>query len=134
MASWAAIAAKATQPTVSVQDLTRSTENLVVDANAIIGGVRLDGIADRAVTVQEVLDEVRDKQSRQFLASLPFTIDVAEPTDESMAAGGCDVPGWVRGQLQTGLPFLKQQQGSQPTTPAVLNLAHPAACSHALCT
>jgi RNA-binding protein NOB1 len=96
MASWAAIAAKATQPTVSVQDLTRSTENLrvlVVDANAIIGGVRLDGIADRAVTVQEVLEEVRDKQSRQFLASLPFTIDVAEPTDESMAAGRCDVLG-----------------------------------------
>jgi RNA-binding protein NOB1 len=90
MASWASIAKAAPQPVVPVNELTNSTENLrvaVVDANAIINGIRLENVADRAVTIQEVLDEIRDKQSRQFLATLPFGIDVSEPSEDSLAAG-----------------------------------------------
>jgi rRNA maturation endonuclease Nob1 len=44
-------------------------------------------VAERLVTVQEVINEVRDKQSRAFLASLPFGIDVQEPSEESLKAG-----------------------------------------------
>jgi len=60
---------------------------VVVDANAIINGIRLDGMADKAVTIQEVLNEVRDKQSRQFLATLAIKLEVAEPSEESVKAG-----------------------------------------------
>jgi hypothetical protein len=36
---------------------------------------------------QEVLDEVRDGKSLQLLASLPFTLEVQEPTEESIKIG-----------------------------------------------
>lgn len=90
MTSWASIAKTTAQPAVAPQDLTASTQGLrllVVDANAIIGGVRLEGIADRAVTIQEVYDEIRDKHSRQFLATLPYQLQVSEPTEESIKIG-----------------------------------------------
>eukprot|EP00878_Enallax_costatus_P024725 GHUV01026408.1.p1 GENE.GHUV01026408.1~~GHUV01026408.1.p1 ORF type:complete len:101 (+),score=13.04 GHUV01026408.1:871-1173(+) len=90
MTSWASIAKATVRATVPPQDLTASTEGLrllVVDANAIIGGIRPDGIADRAVTIQEVYDEIRDKQSRQFLAALPYQLQISEPTEESIKIG-----------------------------------------------
>lgn len=89
MASWASIAKASPQPVAAAQDLA-STENLrllVVDANAIIGGIKLEGVADRAVTIQEVVDEIRDKQSRQFLSALPYQLQLSEPTEESVKAG-----------------------------------------------
>jgi RNA-binding protein NOB1 len=89
--SWASIAK--TQPKASADSssvaLTAKDglKLLVVDANAIIDGVRLEGIADRAVTIQEVLDEIRDKQSRQYLANLPYELEVSEPSEDSIKAG-----------------------------------------------
>ncbi len=88
--SWASIA-KAPTPAPAAPppaaDEQRDASVLVVDANAIINGIRLEGIADRAVTIQEVLDEVRDRQSRQYLASLPFDLQVVEPSEESLKIG-----------------------------------------------
>jgi PIN domain of ribonuclease len=90
MASWASIARAAAPPPAAVEEASASTVGLrllVVDANAIIGGVRLEGVADRAVTVQEVADEIRDKQSRAFLAALPYSLAIREPTEESVKFG-----------------------------------------------
>lgn len=87
--SWAAIA-KRDAPAPQVQEnkpAPQGSRIAVVDANAIISGLRLDSVADRFCTIQEVLDECRDKQSRQFLASLPYTIEVKEPTEEDVKAG-----------------------------------------------
>ena len=87
--SWAALVKKETpvqagpQAPVPVQ----SSKLAVVDANAIISGLRLEGVAERFVTIQDVLDEVRDKQSRQFLTTLPYAIEVREPAEESTKAG-----------------------------------------------
>lgn len=89
--SWASVAK--TQPKASADSSSVALTAkdglrlLVVDANAIIDGVRLEGIADRAVTIQEVLDEIRDKQSRQYLANLPYTLEVSEPSEDSIKAG-----------------------------------------------
>lgn len=91
--SWASIAK--TQPKAAAAARSSSDglsaraglKLLVVDTNAIIDGVKLEGIADRAVTIQEVLDEIKDKQSRQFLASLPYQLEVDEPTEDSIQAG-----------------------------------------------
>jgi len=89
--SWASIAKAQPKPSAgsSNEGLTarEGLRLLVVDANAIIDGVKLEGIADRALTIQEVLDEIRDKQSRQYLASLPYELEVSEPSEESIQAG-----------------------------------------------
>jgi RNA-binding protein NOB1 len=89
MASWAAMAARkapAAPAAPAVADLT-GVSVLVVDANALINGVRLEGVAERVVTTQEVLDELRDARTRAFVASLPYEIQVMEPTEESCKAG-----------------------------------------------
>jgi RNA-binding protein NOB1 len=58
----------------------------VVDANAVIRGVRLEGVADAAVTVPEVLAEVRDAQSRAALAALPLGLWTRTAEAEALAA------------------------------------------------
>ncbi|KAI3924250.1 hypothetical protein MKW98_032451 [Papaver atlanticum] len=57
----------------------------VVDANAIIqGGINLNNVADKFVSVSEVLEEIRDPVSRQKLELLPFTVETMEPSAESL--------------------------------------------------
>ncbi|KAJ9520993.1 hypothetical protein QJQ45_022704 [Haematococcus lacustris] len=77
------VAAAPAAPEAGVPGVQRQA---VVDANAIISGLSLRHLADRFVTIQEVLNEVRDKQSRQFLANLPIGLAVAEPSEESLRA------------------------------------------------
>lgn len=89
--SWASIAKTQPKPSADSSSVALTAKEglklLIVDANAIIDGVKLEGIADRAVTIQEVLDEIRDKQSRQYLANLPYQLEVSEPTEDSIQAG-----------------------------------------------
>ncbi len=59
----------------------------VVDTNAIISGLQLHRIAETAVTIPEVLSEVRDKHTRQALANLPFALQCQQPSEESVKAG-----------------------------------------------
>ncbi|KAI3422739.1 uncharacterized protein J3R85_011825 [Psidium guajava] len=57
----------------------------VVDANAIIeGGETLRGLADRFVSVPEVLCEVRDPVSRRRIELLPFSVETMEPSPEAL--------------------------------------------------
>ena len=77
----------------TVEDVGGADDRIViVDANAIISGIRLEGLGDRFCTIQEALNEVRDKRSRTFLSTLPYGIQVKEPTEESVKAGG--LAGW----------------------------------------
>ena len=58
---------------------------LVVDSGPLIKGVRLERFgAERYVTVPEVLGELRDSQARALLESLPFDLELREPSDEAM--------------------------------------------------
>jgi len=59
-------------------------QNLVVDTAALIKHVRLDRLSSHLYTVDDVLKEVRDAHARQFLDTLPFTIQVAEPAPEDI--------------------------------------------------
>lgn len=61
---------------------------LVVDSGAIIRGhgTNFHRKAEKFVTVQEVLAEIRDSKSRDLLASLPYELEIRSPSDESMAA------------------------------------------------
>ncbi|CAN0841329.1 RNA-binding NOB1-like protein [Linum grandiflorum] len=84
-------APKPQTPTVSSQvfvESCKSTKGIavaVIDANAVIkGGENLHHLADKFVTVPEVLNEIRDPVSRHRLALVPFTIDSMEPTPEAL--------------------------------------------------
>ena len=59
---------------------------VVVDANAIVKGIRLERLAEEAVTIPEVLREIKDKQARHTLATLPFELLVRDPDEESIKA------------------------------------------------
>ncbi|CAN1189812.1 RNA-binding NOB1-like protein [Linum perenne] len=64
---------------------TKGIAVAVIDANAVIqGGDNLHNLADKFVTVPEVLNEIRDPVSRHRLALIPFTIDSMEPTPEAL--------------------------------------------------
>ena len=61
---------------------------LVVDSGPLIKGVRLERIdAEHFVTVPEVLIEVRDRQARHLLSTLPVELETREPSDEAITAG-----------------------------------------------
>ncbi|KAM7258103.1 hypothetical protein ACFE04_013844 [Oxalis oulophora] len=58
----------------------------VIDANAVIqgGNNNLHSMADKFVTVPEVLAEIRDPVSRHRLNLIPFQIDSMEPTPDAL--------------------------------------------------
>lgn len=89
MASWANVLKSTAVPAAgaAAPPSDGPTNIAVIDANAIINGIRFERMASTVVTIPEVLEEIRDKQSRQFLATLPFGIEGREPSDESVKAG-----------------------------------------------
>ena len=58
----------------------------VIDTNAIVKGFRLERFAEEAVTIPEVLAEVKDKQARHILSTLPFELKVKDPDDDAVKA------------------------------------------------
>ena len=96
--SWAQAAARAAAPEPPpASSLVSPTERIaVLDANALIAaGGKLrsytTALADRAVTIKEVLAEVRDPASRLALetatAAGALAITVLEPSAASLAEG-----------------------------------------------
>eukprot|EP01138_Halocafeteria_seosinensis_P011784 gb/GECG01012042.1/.p1 GENE.gb/GECG01012042.1/~~gb/GECG01012042.1/.p1 ORF type:complete len:450 (+),score=67.45 gb/GECG01012042.1/:1-1350(+) len=66
----------------------RRIETLVIDSGALIAGNNLANKATRYVTVPDVLSEIRDKKARDYLESLPFELEVRDPSEESMQTIG----------------------------------------------
>ena len=94
MGTWAAVTRlDAPEAAPLVQRLNSASVSVaVVDTNAVISGLQLHRIADTAVTIPEVLSEVRDKHTRQALANLPFALECKQPTEESVKAGNSSAP------------------------------------------
>jgi putative intracellular protease/amidase len=95
---WAAAAArpKGGDPPPASSLVSPTEKVAVLDANALIaagGGLRsyTTALADRAVTIKEVLAEVRDPVSRAALAAATcagaLAITVMEPSAASLAEG-----------------------------------------------
>ena len=61
-------------------------EVLVVDSGAIIKGHGNDFhlMANRLVTIEEVIAEIRDSKSRDMLLKLPFELEICSPSEEAM--------------------------------------------------
>ena len=66
--------------------VAKKLAHLVVDAGALIKGVRLDALADSFFSVEPVMAEVRDKQARELMGRLPFEITVRKPSPEALKA------------------------------------------------
>jgi RNA-binding protein NOB1 len=66
--------------------LPTGMRTVVIDSSAIIRGMKIETLADAAVTVPAVFAEVKDGPSRAALAGLPFGLATQEPSDESLAA------------------------------------------------
>ena len=49
-------------------------QHLVLDSGAFIRGYHLQHLAHKFYSVREVIEEIRDKETKQLLASLPFEI------------------------------------------------------------
>ena len=89
MVSWASIANKGPQVPVEPSGFAATTEGTyaVIDTNAIIDGSQLQLYGEHLVTIPEVLAEVKDKKTRDFLERFPFKLDSMEPNPESLRAG-----------------------------------------------
>ncbi|KAJ3187438.1 Nin1 binding protein [Gaertneriomyces sp. JEL0708] len=61
-------------------------KTLVVDAAPLIKSTPIGHLAEKLVTIPEVLAEVRDKHARSALAHLPFEIQTRMPSEDAMAA------------------------------------------------
>ena len=90
MASWASIATKGPQLPVEPSQPAASTVQkscAVIDTNAIIDGTQLQTYGEQLATIPEVLKEVRDQKTRDFLERFPFQLQSMEPSPMSLRAG-----------------------------------------------
>ncbi|KAI9103084.1 Nin one binding Zn-ribbon like-domain-containing protein [Phlyctochytrium arcticum] len=77
---------KSSVPTTGNRNSQGKVQVLVLDAAPLIKGQAVAHLAERFVTIPEVLHEIRDRQARKGLAVLPFELETKVPSDESMAA------------------------------------------------
>lgn len=89
--SWADVAKKEAQPTAKVQSaealVEKQKSTAVIDTNAIIAGMSMESIADQLVTIPEVLQEVKDKKTKEYLETFPHNIRTLQPMEDSVRAG-----------------------------------------------
>ncbi|CAG8670229.1 10815_t:CDS:2 [Racocetra fulgida] len=62
----------------------QSFKFLVVDSGPLIKGVDVRHLAEKIYTVPEVLLEIRDKHSRDFLTQISFDIETIRPDSEAL--------------------------------------------------
>ena len=61
---------------------------------------------------QEVVGEIRDKKSREWLQTLPYKLDIIEPCEESIKAGAATKAAAFTGRMWlTALPARKRTVG-----------------------
>ncbi|XP_010669428.2 RNA-binding NOB1-like protein [Beta vulgaris subsp. vulgaris] len=69
----------------SCNSTTKPISLAVVDAGVIIhGGERISSLADKFVSVSDVINEIRDPTSRHRLSVLPFSIQTSEPSSDAL--------------------------------------------------
>jgi len=77
-----------TQPESKEVEEDKKYHALIVDSGAIIkhsGFSTLHNSASKYCTTQGVIDEIRDSKARHHLDSLPFQLDVREPSPDGIA-------------------------------------------------
>ncbi|RHZ47774.1 hypothetical protein Glove_567g9 [Diversispora epigaea] len=59
-------------------------QSLVVDSGPLIKGANIRPLANKIYTIPEVISEIRDKHSRDFLNQILFDIEIKSPNEESL--------------------------------------------------
>ena len=68
--------------------LKMSVGVLVVDSGAFIKGAPVERWGERVYTVKEVVEEIRDANTRRRLQVLPYDLVFREPTQAALHHGG----------------------------------------------
>ncbi|CAG8494838.1 8606_t:CDS:1, partial [Scutellospora calospora] len=71
---------------LSTGDISRQQKYkfLVVDSGPLIKGVNVRHLAEKIYTIPEVIAEIRDKHSRDFLTQISFDIETILPNEEAL--------------------------------------------------
>lgn len=70
-----------------VNDKRQKIECLVLDSGPLIKGVNVRSFAEKIYTIPEVISEIRDKHSREFLNQISFDFQIKAPSDEALKEG-----------------------------------------------
>lgn len=65
----------------------KPVEHLIVDSSVLIKQAPLKDITNRAYTIEGVVDEIRDENTRRSLQVLPFDFIVKDPHHDSIKYG-----------------------------------------------
>ncbi|KAJ3362670.1 Nin1 binding protein [Allomyces javanicus] len=65
---------------------SHKTRILVLDTAPLIKQIPLYHVAERFITIPDVLNEVRDERAREYLMRLPFRIETRVPSEEALQA------------------------------------------------
>jgi RNA-binding protein NOB1 len=60
---------------------------LVIDTAGFIRNAPLESFGQNLITLHEVIDEIRDKETKQRLKALPFELQFLEPDTDSISKG-----------------------------------------------
>eukprot|EP01121_Diplochlamys_sp_Union-15-3_P016964 TRINITY_DN5884_c0_g1_i2.p1 TRINITY_DN5884_c0_g1~~TRINITY_DN5884_c0_g1_i2.p1 ORF type:complete len:447 (-),score=86.85 TRINITY_DN5884_c0_g1_i2:10-1308(-) len=59
---------------------------LVIDSGAIIRSMKLETYGENFLTVPEVVQEIKDKKAKSYLAAFPYKIEYRNPTPQALKA------------------------------------------------
>jgi len=68
-------------------ETTHVAEYLVVDSGGFIKNAPLHQYGEQLVTMYDVIDEIKDKSTKQRLASMPFELNYKNPDSTSIQKG-----------------------------------------------
>ncbi|PKC75823.1 hypothetical protein RhiirA1_387000 [Rhizophagus irregularis] len=60
------------------------SKRLVIDSGPLIKGINVRAFAEKIYTIPEVISEIRDKHSRDFLNQISFDLQIKVPSDEAL--------------------------------------------------
>ncbi|RGB36542.1 Nin one binding Zn-ribbon like-domain-containing protein [Rhizophagus diaphanus] len=67
-----------------VNDVGQKIESLVIDSGPLIKGINVRAFAEKIYTIPEVISEIRDKHSRDFLNQISFNLQIKVPSNEAL--------------------------------------------------
>ena|SRR5688572_21549683 len=71
----------------TIDNERQNIECLVLDSGPLIKGINARSFAEKLYTIPEVLSEIRDKHSRDFLNQISFDLQIKIPSDEALKEG-----------------------------------------------
>ncbi len=71
----------------TVDNERQKIECLVLDSGPLIKGINARSFAEKLYTIPEVISEIRDKHSRDFLNQISFDLQIKVPSDEALKEG-----------------------------------------------